>query len=56
MDNRVGDHEYDYLFKIILIGDPGVGNRTSCGGLRGTSSAWIPSPLLELSSLRGLSR
>ncbi|KAI4382401.1 hypothetical protein MLD38_008373 [Melastoma candidum] len=22
---RVGDHEYDYLFKIVLIGDSGVG-------------------------------
>lgn len=25
MGNRVGDHEYDCLFKIVLIGDSGVG-------------------------------
>ncbi|KAK4779786.1 hypothetical protein SAY87_015892 [Trapa incisa] len=25
MAYRVGDHEYDYLFKIVLIGDSGVG-------------------------------
>lgn len=25
MAGRVVDHEYDYLFKIVLIGDSGVG-------------------------------
>ncbi|KAK4784198.1 hypothetical protein SAY86_018566 [Trapa natans] len=25
MGNRLGDHEYDYLFKIVLVGDSGVG-------------------------------
>ena len=30
---------YDYLFKVVLIGDSGVGKSTCCHALRETSSA-----------------
>ncbi|THU50780.1 hypothetical protein C4D60_Mb06t23930 [Musa balbisiana] len=42
MAHRV-DHECDYLFKIVLIGDSRKGKSNILYNSRGTSSAWMKS-------------
>ncbi|CAL9764001.1 unnamed protein product [Musa acuminata subsp. burmannicoides] len=37
------DHECDYLFKIVLIGDLGKGKSNILDSSRGMSSAWMES-------------
>ncbi|GMN54581.1 hypothetical protein TIFTF001_023704 [Ficus carica] len=44
------EDDYDYLFKVVLIGDSGVGSPTCSPNSPGMSLASSPSPSSELSS------